>query len=317
MISSEVRRLLILAAAAFGVLVVVYLVAVQTTIGQRLDDAALAGGRSTPESAQTTADELLRIVSVGSLVAAVGVLSAFAWLRRRPGLLLVPAAVVGASLLGTELLKLVVLDRPPLHLETTLPQNSYPSGHTTVAVSLGLAATIVSPARLRPLIGLGAALLAAAAGVFVVTADWHRPSDPIGSFAISLGVAAIVLAVLRTRHDPRRTAEQPSGGPAAGSGAVRIELTTLLVGAATFVASLVVASLKYGSEVDWNRFHAAFLLAALAIVVAAGLTFGALLRAIAPSVRSRGTSARHGAGLDSVPGYAASRPPNRGERYVR
>lgn len=281
----EVRRLLLVAAAAFTIFVVVWVLAVGTELGQKADDAALTGGRSAPDTAQSAADELLRFVSVGSLVAATAVLSALAWLRRRPGLLLVPAAVVGLSLIATELFKLVIFERPDLIVDSNHPENSYPSGHTTVAISIGLAAIIVAPERLRGAVGVAAALLAGAGGVFVVTADWHRPSDPIGSFTLTLAVAALVVAVLRMRTQaraggPAETRQSPDGGERRPH-AARVEITTLMAGAALFVGSGVIASLRYGSEVDWNRFHAAFLVAAVVIVVAAGLTVGALLRGLA------------------------------------
>lgn len=282
MSAPEVRRLLAVAGIALVVFFGVYALAVGTELGQKADDAALTGGRSAPEQAQTTADELLQIVSIGSLVAAIAVLSGLAWLRRRPELLLVPAAVVGLSLFATEAFKLVIFERPDLVLETKLPENSYPSGHTTVAISIGLAAIIVAPPRLRGIVGLGAALLAAAGGVFVVTADWHRPSDPIGSFALTLAVTALIVAALRIWRPERDTGSMRAVDGGGGSHAARVEVTTLLLGAALFVASLVIASLKYGSDVDWNRFHAAFLLASVVIVIAAGLSVGALLRALGP-----------------------------------
>ena len=283
MSAPDVRRLLVLAGVALVVFFAVWVLAVGTEIGQEADDAALTGGRAAPDRAQTAADNLLRIVSVGSLVAAIAVLSGLAWLRRRPGLLLVPAAVIGLSLVATELFKHVILERPDLAVTSKLPDNSYPSGHTTVAISIGLAALIVATARLRGLVGLGAALLAAAGGVFVVTADWHRPSDPIGSFALTLAVTALVLAGLRMWRRSREGAEGEleTAEHGVASPAARVEITTLMVGAALFVGSGVIASLRYGSEVDWNRFHAAFLLASLVIVAAAGLTVGALLRAMA------------------------------------
>lgn len=276
-----VRRLLAFAAIALTVFFALYALAIGTEVGQKADDAALTGSRSAPDGAQSAADNLLRIVSVGSLIAAIAVLSGLAWFRRRPELLLVPAAIIGLSLLATEAFKLVIFERPDLIVEAKFPDNTYPSGHGTVAISIGLAAIIVAPPRLRGSVGLAAALLAAAGGVFVVTADWHRPSDPIGSFALTLAVTLFVVAALRIWR-PEAEAVNPPPGDEQRPHAARIEITTLLVGAALFVGSGVIASLRYGAEVDWNRFHAAFLLASLVIVVAAGLTVGALLRALAP-----------------------------------
>lgn len=280
----DVRRLLALAGLAFAAFVVVYLLAVQTELGQRIDEAALRGGRASPEPAQDTADRALRIVSVGSLLGATVVLSGLALLRRRAGLLLVPAAVLGVSLLAAEGFKHVLLQRPDLVADPQLIGNSYPSGHTTVAIGIGLAAVLIAPRGLRPSAGWAAAALAATAGVFVVTADWHRPSDPIGSFLLTLAVAAAVMAALRIWRPAAAT--RAHAMPPARDGAratARLELAALFSGMALFVGALVIASLRYGSAIDWNRLHAAYLLSAAAIVVVAGLCVAALLRALEPA----------------------------------
>lgn len=274
------RGPLALAGLALLAFFAVYLLAIQTELGQRADEAALAGSSSVPERAQGTADELLRTVSIGSLLAATGVLSVLAWLRRRPGLLLLPAAVIGGSLLATELFKLVILERPPLHESLRLDENSYPSGHTTVAASIAMAALLVAPRRGRAAVALGALALSAAAGVFVVTADWHRPSDPIGSYLLTLAVAAACMAWLRARDPGSAAGVRPAARPAARARGPSLELVALLSGAALFVGSGVIASLRYGSEVDWNRFNLAFLLSAAVIVVVAGLCVAALNRAL-------------------------------------
>jgi hypothetical protein len=124
-------------------------------------------------------------------------------------------------------------------------------------------------------------VLAAAAGVFVVTAEWHRPSDPIGSYLLTLAVTAGWLA-FRKRGPETEPAADPEQ---ARAGAVRLEIGALLAGLALFAGSGLIASLRYGAEVDWNRFNLGFLLAGAAIVIAAGLTVAALLRALSPRTR--------------------------------
>ncbi len=278
---------MLLAVAALLAFAAVYAIAVQTEIGQRADEAALAGGRSAPDTAGDAADRLLRVVSVGSLIAATAVLSGLAWLRRRPGLLLIPAAVIGISLISTELLKHVLLTRPDMVSDPKLVGNSFPSGHTTVAVSIGLAAVLISPARLRPLVAFAAAALAAVAGVFVVTADWHRPSDPIGSYLITVAVAAACMAALRAWR-PAAVTRSEAIPAAPRRYAQHLEVVAILAGLAVFVGAGVVASLKYGADIDWNRLHAAYLLASGAIVAAAGLTVAALMRALEPPEQAPG-----------------------------
>jgi len=102
-------KALVAALVALAVFFGIYGLAVRTEVGQHADEAALIGGRSAPERAQSGASRLLRFISVGSLVAAVLALGALAWLWRRPWLIVLPAAIVGLSLLATEAFKLVIM----------------------------------------------------------------------------------------------------------------------------------------------------------------------------------------------------------------
>jgi hypothetical protein len=280
--------LALLAALAF---VAVYLLGVQTELGQRADEAALAGGRQLPEGAQDAANSVLRTVSIGSLMIATVALSGIALLRRRPELLLLPVAIIGTSLIATELLKHWLLERPDLVLSGKLGDNSYPSGHTTLFVSIGLAALVVAPPRLRGVAALAAAAIAAAAGVFVVTADWHRPSDPIGSYLATLAVTAAVLAALYAWRPALALRERaPGSAPHPSQLARRIEVAGLAASLTLFGAAVLFAALRYGAEIDVNRFHLAYLLAIAVIVLAAGLTVSLLLRALGPPLRARGAN---------------------------
>src|SRR3954447_7327254 len=196
---------LVTALVALAVFFGIYGLAVRTQVGQHADEAALVGGRSAPERAQSGANRLLRFISVGSLVAAVLALGALAWLWRRPWLIVLPAAIVALSLLATEAFKLVIFQRPDLW-PSTLNGNSYPSGHTAIATSLGLSAVLIAPGRWRGLVAVAAALFAGGVGILVVTADWHRPSDPLGSYALCLAITAAIVALVGARW-PNEMAE--------------------------------------------------------------------------------------------------------------
>jgi membrane-associated phospholipid phosphatase len=274
-----VARPLAIAAVALLAFFVIYGLAVQTEVGQHADEAALAGGQSAPERAESGASRLLRFVSVGSLAAAVIALGALAWLWRRPWLIALPAAIVGISVLATEAFKLVILQRPDLW-PSTLEGNSYPSGHTTIATSLGLSAVLIAPPRLRGIVAVIAALFAGGVGILVVTADWHRPSDPLGSYALTLGITAGLVAALE-RWAPEEAGEAHVEGrapPSATAFARRLEAGAIVAGIVLFAGAVLLAALRYGPDVAWNRPHAAFLGSVVAILVAAGLTVAALLR---------------------------------------
>jgi len=272
---------LVIALLALVAFFAIYGVAVQTQVGQRADEAALVGRRSAPQRAQEAADRLLRFITIGSLVAAVVVLGGLAWLWRRPWLIALPAAIVGASLLATEAFKVMILERPDLW-PSRLVENTYPSGHTTVAASLGLSAVLIAPTRLRGVVALVAALFAAGVGILVVTANWHRPSDPLGSYALTLAITAGIVALLQAWR-PSDLGAGRAEGPAPPSATVlarRLEGAAIATGAFLFVGAVLLAALRYGPEVAWNRPHAAFLAGVVAMLVAAGITVAALLRSL-------------------------------------
>ncbi len=293
----EIRRLLVLCALAAAAFVVIYLVAVQTEIGQRADQAAFAGGNQAPARAQGAAGEMLRVVSVGGLAISILFLGAVAALRRRPGLILVPAAVIGLTMISVEILKDVILTRPTLLADPLFVVNTYPSGHTAVAISIGLSAVLVAPARWRPLVAAAAAAFAAGFGIFVVTAGWHFPSDALGAYALALavasGVMAVVLSVSRSTLTRERAAQ--AGLTPNEIVATRLEIAGLLAGGLFFFGVIVFASLRYGSDIDWTKVGAAYLGSMAAVVFSAALAVSLLLRALSgpgPARQRREAAAR-------------------------
>jgi len=273
-----------IAAVALVAFFAIYGIAVRTEVGQHADEAALAGRESAPQRAQSGASRLLRFISVGSLGAAVIALGALAWLWRRPWLIALPAAIVGIGVLATEAFKIVILQRPDLW-PSALEGNTYPSGHTTIAISLGLSAVLIAPPRLRGIVATGAALFASGVGILVVTADWHRPSDSLGSYALTLAIVAAIVAALQ-RWGPEAAGLARVEGPAPLSATVlarRLEAAAIATGIILFVAAVLLAALRYGPEVAWNRPHAAFLGSVVAILVGASITVAAVLRILPDS----------------------------------
>jgi hypothetical protein len=107
--------------------------------------------------------------------------------------------VIGASCVTTELLKKVILTRPDLGIVDPLGlRPSYPSGHTTVAFSIAIAALLVTPSRYRSLVGVLGALYAIGVGVGVVATANHRPSDPIGAVMVVTAWSATVAGLLQS-----------------------------------------------------------------------------------------------------------------------
>lgn len=298
-IPRESWRLLFVAAIAFVAFGLIYALSVQTEIGQRWDNAALSASEGVPEAARDQANDTLGIVSTGSLLLAGLGLGLILLLRGHKSLALIPLLTIGASMVATELFKLVILPRPQLITSPLIDFNSYPSGHTSVAASIALAAIIAAPPRLRSLAALGGFALSAGGGVLVTVASWHRPSDALGSFSLTLAVTAAVLAIAYA-WKPQLAARLPRREDV-GAGLVRrIELIGVLSGIVLFALAIVVATFRYGAEIDWTRPDAAFLVSLATIVAASAIMVGVLMRALRAPVALSTERARRRPRSDSV-----------------
>jgi len=192
--------LLGLAAACVVALIVLYVLAVHTSFGQHLDNDALIGRSQNPRVQQAT-NRLLHSIDVFSLELIGGAIVVAAVLRARVRLALGAGTLIVGALATTEAIK-HTLPRPEFVHTDPLPVPSFPSGHTTVAFSLALALLLVVPGRWRGPTAVAGALYAAAVGAATVTAGWHRPSDVLGAFLVTVGWAAVVSAVLVAEWGP-------------------------------------------------------------------------------------------------------------------
>ncbi|KUN16143.1 phosphoesterase [Streptomyces corchorusii] len=191
-------RLEAAAAGAALLLAGVYGAFVRTATGQRWENAVLAGRREDETlAAARAANRLLDHITLSSLGAAVAVLLLIGLARRRFALTVVAVGTVGVSLLLAEMLKRYALPRPDLvNAPERLLGNSFPSGHTTIAMSVLFGLTLVVPYRWRGVAVGVCALWATFIGAYTVAAGWHRPSDTIGADLLVLAVACALTALL-------------------------------------------------------------------------------------------------------------------------
>jgi len=277
-------------------LVLVYVVFVRTHAGQHVDEAAL-DGRLASLHARRAADDLLTTISAGSIALAIAVVVGQALVRRRAAQALLAVAVVGGAVATTELLKHAVLPRPRLLSATSpLDYNTFPSGHTTTAFAVGIAAALAAPPRWRRLVAAGAFLYGTAIGIATVAAGWHRPSDVAGALLVAVGwAAALVLAATLLDRDAftgrrGRARAAHGGGTAAFSSWARrgdlegyalVALGALALGVGAAVA--IVAGRHVGA-VELTRPNAAFLAACAGIAALAATLLAALLVAVRESL---------------------------------
>jgi hypothetical protein len=186
---------------------------------------------------------------------------------------------IAGSILCTEVLKHVVLERPAI-IATNIVDNSYPSGHTTIGMGVAVAAMLVVPRRLLVPTALGAGIFGSAFGVAVVAAGWHRPSDAVGAFFVVIAVAALCAALGHAFPDRAEAALRHGRRlPRIRIGTTELGLLALALGGLGLFA---LAALSYRG-IPWTSTSAGFLLSAAAIVVIALLATATLAAAMLAS----------------------------------
>ncbi|MEZ5213071.1 phosphatase PAP2 family protein [Gordonia sp. (in: high G+C Gram-positive bacteria)] len=260
-------RWAVLAVGALTVLIGVYWAAVRTYTGQRVENAALRGSYQINADQVTAADNALATLTVGSLAVAVVILAAIGWVRGGFRLAVVAVAVVGGASAATEVLKRYVLRRPDL--VDGPPQwlhNSFPSGHTTVAMAVACATLLVISWRWRTVAMLIVTTWTVGVGAYTVIARWHRLSDTLGADAIALLAASLGALYLVRRGLVRRV-------PTDRRAPVRTVLVVLAAvyvfgaGAIGVYVGLAGAGQTPGDVADFNLYLAAQTLASVGSVL--------------------------------------------------
>ncbi len=222
---------------AAALVAAVWLGTTQTLAGQQIADMILYGRVAADPAVLGVANDALTAVSlVLATTAALGLII-LAFIRGGLGLATAVVGIVGGANLTAQGLKMV-LDRPNLLGDIAYaPGNSFPSGHVTIAASLGLACVLVMPRRVRTAVAVAAAAVVATVGVSTMIAGWHRLADVEGAILISLAWASLVTAILVLAQGwmPRRTWGRGLGGPAMrfagaiGAGAVVAGVVGIIV----------------------------------------------------------------------------------------
>ena len=172
----------------------VWWVFVTTTTGRLVDEAALEGAELGRNRLWQLAEPVLEVISLPFIAGVLVATMLLAVIRRRVGLAIQVAVLMGGANLTTQVLKLGVLPRPDLGLGDML-RNTLPSGHTTAAASVAAALVLVVPRRVRPTAAVLGALYTAATGVSTLVGRWHRPSDAIAAILVVLAWAGVATAV--------------------------------------------------------------------------------------------------------------------------
>jgi membrane-associated phospholipid phosphatase len=271
---SPLQALITAAACAAGALLV-WIATFHVLLAARMDEATLRGfmglrGPRTERLAEITSS----LADPRPFAALTVALVCLALARGRPRHALTVAIVLAGANVTTQLLK-PALAHP--RLETlTLPNGievaSWPSGHTTAAMSLALCLVLVSPSRLRPLAATVGGVFAVAVVYGILLLGWHYPSDILGGFLVATGWTFLGLAALRAAD---RRWPEGRGRETAMRVADALRPT---VAAAAMLAALAgaVALARLDTTLDYARdnttfFAGAAVIGASALALAAGL----------------------------------------------
>ncbi len=148
---------------------------------------------------------------------------------------------------------------------------SWPSGHSTAAMTMALCAVIAAPPRARPTVAAVGGAFAVAVAYAILTLGWHFPSDVFGGYLVA--ATYVLLAVSAIAFSERRWPSRR--GAEAGSRPVDLvpALGVALVGAG---AAAGVALARPRTILDYAAAHTTFVAGALAIAVLAALLAGVI-----------------------------------------
>ena len=235
--------LLGLAAASVAGAFAVWLAAFHVAAGRMLDGRALVSFTGVARAPITPPriDGFSNLVDAFPFAIAASVLVIVALLRRRWLMAATAAGILLSANLATQVLKPALADLRTFDVrgvESTYP-GSWPSGHSTAAMSLALCLVLVVGPRLRPLAALVGAGFAIAVGYSLIVLGFHLPSDVLGGYLVAGTFTLFWVAGLAAAE-----ARWP-GSPAAASRTTR---TPALLAAPT-IAMLAVAAVGVAADV--------------------------------------------------------------------
>jgi membrane-associated phospholipid phosphatase len=200
-----VRGPLALALGCLGAFALLYLIASRVP-GARIRDASLLYHGTllaTPE-VERVGLFVLHLLDPAVFVFWTAAIFAVGLARGRPRAAIAAAAVAVLAPLTSETLKPLLAQAHDSIGGVHIGPPSFPSGHSTAAAALVLAALLVVPRRLQPGLAAAGACFAAGVGVLLVVLAWHMPSDVLGGYLVAGFWAALALAALRGTTPARR-----------------------------------------------------------------------------------------------------------------
>jgi membrane-associated phospholipid phosphatase len=206
------------------------------------------------------------------------ILVAIALLRGRPRVALAVALVLPLGPLTAETLKPLLAHAHDHIGWTNVVEASWPSGHSTAAMTLALCAVLVVPARLRPTVAALGALFAVAVGFSLLLLAWHMPSDVFGGYLVAALWATLAVAALRAADTrwPSRSGRRKVHRAAHALRAGELVIPALLAATLAAIVAVVVLARAHQLAVFASDHRSLLAVAvgisALAVLISGGLT---------------------------------------------
>ena len=183
-------RVLGVVAAVVSVVALAYL-SLFTVTGQWLDTLIMYSFQAHMPFQDAARTVLHTLASIPALLLFALILIVTVLLRKRFALLVRIVALLVVSNGATQMLKYLLV-RPDMEVGHSLA-NSFPSGHVTLAASVGLALIAAVPQRWKSVAGGVAWVAIAFVGVTVLSLGWHRLSDVLAGTLVATAVALLVV----------------------------------------------------------------------------------------------------------------------------
>lgn len=183
-------RVLGVVAAVVSVVALAYL-SLFTVTGQWLDTLIMYSFQAHIPFQDVARTVLHTLASIPALLLFALILIVTVLLRKRFALLVRIVALLVVSNGATQMLKYLLV-RPDMEVGHSLA-NSFPSGHVTLATSVGLALIAAVPQRWKSVAGGVAWVAIAFVGVTVLSLGWHRLSDVLAGILVAAAVALLVV----------------------------------------------------------------------------------------------------------------------------
>jgi membrane-associated phospholipid phosphatase len=174
-------------------------------------DASAAAGfvAAAPSGLGVFTSRIARLCDEGPYVLIGLAIVAVALLRGRVARAGAVAVLLVVTGLTTQTLK-STLGHPRAGDILGVDMGSWPSGHSTAAMTLALCAVLVAPRALRGVVAVLGAAFALAVGLGVLVMEWHLATDVAGGYLVAMGWMLVAVAALRVVERPAPAVRSPA-----------------------------------------------------------------------------------------------------------